>query len=319
MEKNNYEKLIKKYKDLYNINIDKINNLAQKERYCHVQEFETRTSFGFALFLIPFIVEMILFITIAGKNLDPLIFRLVLFGSIFICFFIAEPLFFMRRKKKHPEFNDFIKGKTKSQLFEEKVRLIAEYRYLKSCNKVYLKVIEHYESKIKLINELEGDYTITKKEIDNKEDKDKLLKQLEKYEEELKETVKRNIIIEYFQKVLSKDIFQEIILGMMAGIGAMMYWNLPYLVKNTEDNPSYQPPSILSMMMPLIICMLAPIVYNIIVKKYLKRIFIIFNDELKEKIPSKTSYYELYSDGENKREEIKNQICVTLIELDKIT
>ena len=37
-----------------------------------------------------------------------------------------------------------------------------------------------------------------------------------------------------------------------------------------------------------------------------------------QKIPKKTSYYELTSDGENKRDEIKNQIYTTLIELDKL-
>lgn len=318
MEKEKYEKLIKKYKDLYDKNIEEINKLAQKERYCHVQSFESRTSFGMALFLIPFILQMILFITIMGKNLNPVIFRSSLIGSAFVCFFIAEPLFFYRRKKKYPEFNDFIKGKTKKQLFEEKVRLTASFRYLKSYNKVYIKIIEYYDSKIKLIDEIEGDYTITKKDISPKTDINILNKQLEKYEKELKEIVKRNIVIEYFHKLLSKDFFQEILLGMMVGMAAMMYWNLPYLAMNTEDNPSYISPSIFAMLAPMFICIFIPIIYNIIIRKYLNKIFVIFNNELKEKIPEKTSYYELTSDGENKRDEIKNQIYITLIELDKL-
>lgn len=101
-------------------------------------------------------------------------------------------------------------------------------------------------------------------------------------------------------------------------MAAMMYWNLPYLAMNTEDNPSYISPSIFAMLAPMFICIFIPIIYNIIIRKYLKKIFVIFNDELEEKIPKKTSYYELTSDGENKRDEIKNQIYTTLIELDKL-
>lgn len=318
MEKEKYEKLIKKYKDLYDKNIEEINKLAQKERYCHVQSLESRTSVGFAFFLIPFIIQIFLFIAIMGQNLDLVIFRTSLLGSAFVCFFIAEPLFFYRRKKKYPEFNDFIKDKTKKQLFEEKVRLTASFRYLKSYNKVYIKLIEYYKSKIKLIDEIESDYTITKKDISTKTDTNILDKQLVKYEKELKEIVKRNIVIESFHKLFNVDLFQEIMLGMMAGVAGMMYWNLPYLARNTEGDTLYTPPSLFSMFTPMIICIFIPIIYNIIIRKYLKKIFIIFNDELEEKIPKKTSYYELTSDGENKRDEIKNQIYTTLIELDKL-
>ena len=211
--------------------------------------------------------------------------HLLMVCTMLIGAFIITPLVVKKQQNSVKQHNHLIKGKSMKERqigdFENYVNRLHLLAKKDICRKT-IENIEHekalHEEKNALLAKLKEDYEFIPKEKEPQTfDVSAINVEIDEYEGELKQKLRKYAFANYFKCAFKIDIMTKLMEGMMAGMLCTVVWNLPTIFRglantNTEASPVSSTGNIvvgifLQVLLPLIIGMVAPIAWELILRK----------------------------------------------------
>lgn len=229
-----------------------------------------------------------------------------------------------RKYKTKERFKSFTNAKSQSEKLQEQVKYAIELEKARNRNKAIKQTMDSLNSKQSVLNSLSIRYNISDKALpQTKEESQKRVEELsillkEKYNE-LDILTTQQVLHDKFLKVRiegQKSIY-IMLSGMMGGVVAMFYFDLPLIMLKNSLIYSSISPNILSVLTPLIAGVVGLSGYMIKRNKDYEKAFNILNRELGENaLPNKIkeAYYEK-QEIDGKIESKMREISITGIQL----